>query len=84
MPRDFYLSPQDVADVARAEDRETWRLADNPQESMLLWAAQNADKVLYMHEQQPLHGTTDYDLVAALRQQATCQGLGCTGSAKCG
>ena len=59
IPRDFYLSLQDVANIGRTEDGETWRLAENPQESVLLWAAQNPDKVLYMHEQQPLQGTKD-------------------------
>ena len=71
MPRDFYLSLQDIANISRTENRETWRLAENPQESVLLWAAQNPDKVLYMHGQQPLQGIKEYDLVASMRQQAT-------------
>ena len=70
MPRDFYLNLQDIANIGRAEEKDTWRLAENPQESVLLWAAQNSEKILYIHEQQPLQGTRDYDLVASMRQQA--------------
>ena len=70
MPRDFYLSLQDIASISQAEDRNTWRLAEIPQESVLLWADQNPDKVLYMHEQQPLEGTRDCELIASMRQQA--------------
>ena len=81
MPRDFYLSLQDIANIGRAEEKDTWRLAENPQESVLLWAAQNPDKILYIHEQQPLQGTRDYDLIASMRQQCALRSSICSCSA---
>ena len=76
MPRDFHLSHQDIASIGRAEDKDTWGLAENSQESVLLWAAQNPGKILYMHGQQPLQGTETMTLWPAcgsnLQSAPTC------------
>lgn len=74
--RDFDLSPQDVANIRMQADQQTWRRAANEQESVLRWAAQHGDDLLYVHEQKPIEGTPDHEHlqhVAATRAAAARQ-----------
>lgn len=70
--RDFYLSLQDIGNIRREADRLTWLLAQNPQSSVLIWAAQNSDSVAYVKEQKPIPGTPD-DLFLIRKQQAAAK-----------
>lgn len=69
-PRDWFLSLQDIANIRRDADKQTWRFAENTQFSVRIWADQNQDKVLYLHEQGPLEGTDDYQHFEAAQHAA--------------
>lgn len=60
VPRDYYLSYQDVANLKKEVDRQEWRFSENCQQSLQMFAEQNAADILIFKEQEPIVGTADY------------------------
>ena len=52
-PKDYFLTFIDVANIRRGLDKRDWLFSDNPQESVVRWAKQNQDDVLYIDQQEP-------------------------------